>query len=212
MTTRRPRSSRPCSVRDASRTSRTCGVSGPTRLSIVAIASSRRSSTNCRSSENHGNGFVRTVLGGFNFSGTYTAESGQKATVLSGIDSNLNGDAAADRAIRNPNGVRGYGQHRHGALHQQRPGPDDRRLPGRQPERGVHPRRGRAPSPTRPATHCSLPGINNLDFSIFKNFRFGRVAPDSSSVPISSMRSTTRSTFRVRPTTFSRSTRLASTR
>ncbi|MBA2707872.1 MAG: carboxypeptidase regulatory-like domain-containing protein, partial [Gemmatimonadaceae bacterium] len=55
---------------------------------------------------NDSNKFLRTVLGGFNFAGTYTAESGQKATVLSGRDANLNGDSAPDRTIRNPAGVR----------------------------------------------------------------------------------------------------------
>jgi hypothetical protein len=50
--------------------------------------------------------FVRTLLGGFNFAGTLAFESGEKATVRSGIDSNLNGDAAGDRSIINPNGTR----------------------------------------------------------------------------------------------------------
>lgn len=53
-----------------------------------------------------GNGFLRSVLGGFQLSGVLSFESGQKATVLSGIDSNLNGDTAGDRAILNLNGVR----------------------------------------------------------------------------------------------------------
>ena len=37
---------------------------------------------------------------------TLAFESGEKATVLSGIDSNLNGDPAPDRAIVNPAGLR----------------------------------------------------------------------------------------------------------
>jgi hypothetical protein len=49
------------------------------------------------------------VLGGFIFSGTYTFESPQYATVQSNIDSNLNGDNAADRVIVNPSGVPGTG-------------------------------------------------------------------------------------------------------
>ena len=53
--------------------------------------------------ENH---LVRTLLGGFNFAGTLTFESGEKAVVRSGIDSNQNGDSAGDRTIINPNGVR----------------------------------------------------------------------------------------------------------
>ncbi|HEX4951176.1 MAG TPA: carboxypeptidase regulatory-like domain-containing protein, partial [Blastocatellia bacterium] len=53
------------------------------------------------------NRFLRSVFGGFSFAGTYTYEMGEAVTVLSGIDSNLNGDAAGDRTIINPNGVRG---------------------------------------------------------------------------------------------------------
>jgi hypothetical protein len=52
------------------------------------------------------NRFVRSVFGGFSLAGTYTYESGEFVTVLSGIDSNLNGDAAGDRSIINPNGVK----------------------------------------------------------------------------------------------------------
>lgn len=59
--------------------------------------------------QNHENRLVRALLSGFTFAGTYTAESGEKATALSGTDANLNGDAAPDRTIRNPNGVRGTG-------------------------------------------------------------------------------------------------------
>jgi Carboxypeptidase regulatory-like domain len=48
---------------------------------------------------------VRKILGGFNFAGTLTFESGEKATVRSGIDSNLNGDNAGDRSIINVGGA-----------------------------------------------------------------------------------------------------------
>jgi hypothetical protein len=51
-----------------------------------------------------GNKALRYVLGGYIFSGTYTYESPQYATVQSGIDSNLNGDSAGDRTIVNPKG------------------------------------------------------------------------------------------------------------
>jgi hypothetical protein len=55
------------------------------------------------------NKFARYALGGYIFSGTYTFESPQYATVQSPIDSNLNGDAFADRSIVNPNGTPGVG-------------------------------------------------------------------------------------------------------
>lgn len=50
------------------------------------------------------NKVLRYALSGYLFSGTYTYESPQYATVQSGIDSNLNGDSAGDRTIINPKG------------------------------------------------------------------------------------------------------------
>jgi len=118
---------------------------------------------------NHSNGFVRTVLGGFNFSGTYTAESGQKATVLSGIDSNGNGDAASDRTIRNPSGVRGTGStvtaltNTAGAIVGY--------LADNPNAEYIRAGTGAASNSAR--NTLQLPGINNLDFSISKGFSWG---------------------------------------
>ncbi len=53
------------------------------------------------------NPYLRAALGGWSINGIFQAQSGQPITVLSGIDSNLNGDAAGDRAILNPNGAAG---------------------------------------------------------------------------------------------------------
>jgi hypothetical protein len=53
------------------------------------------------------NFLVKNALGGWQLSGTYTVESGEWATPQSGVDSNQNGDSAADRAIINANGVPG---------------------------------------------------------------------------------------------------------
>jgi hypothetical protein len=50
------------------------------------------------------NGFVRTLAHGWEWAGSYLAESGQPVTPLSGIDSNANGDSAGDRTVINPNG------------------------------------------------------------------------------------------------------------
>ncbi|HKE24557.1 MAG TPA: carboxypeptidase-like regulatory domain-containing protein [Bryobacteraceae bacterium] len=55
------------------------------------------------------NKLLRYTLGGYLLSGTYTYESPQYATVQSGIDSNLNGDSAGDRAIVNPQGQANVG-------------------------------------------------------------------------------------------------------
>jgi hypothetical protein len=49
----------------------------------------------------------KNVLGNFQVSGTFIAESPEYITVQSVADSNLNGDTAADRAIRNPEGTKG---------------------------------------------------------------------------------------------------------
>lgn len=55
------------------------------------------------------NRLMRNLVGNYTFSGTYTYESPQFATVQSGLDSNLNGDSAADRAIINVNGTANTG-------------------------------------------------------------------------------------------------------
>jgi hypothetical protein len=62
----------------------------------------------------NGNWFMKNVVGNWNISGTYTYQSPEFATVQSGVDSNLNGDAL-DRTIVNPagdprvgSGVTGY--------------------------------------------------------------------------------------------------------
>src|ERR1043166_9169199 len=48
--------------------------------------------------------FVKALAHGWEWGGTYLAESGQPVTPLSGVDSNANGDAAGDRTIINPAG------------------------------------------------------------------------------------------------------------
>ena len=118
---------------------------------------------------NHSNDFVRHVLGGFNFSGTYTLESGQKATVLSGIDSNGNGDAAADRAIRNPNGVRGTGSAVTALTNSA--GAIVGYLADNPNAEYIQAGAGAASDSAR--NTLQLPGINNFDFSISKGFNWG---------------------------------------
>src|SRR5947208_3609448 len=48
---------------------------------------------------------VRTLAHGWEWGGTYLAQSGQPVTPLSGVDSNRNGDSAGDRTIINPSGI-----------------------------------------------------------------------------------------------------------
>ncbi|HWQ55925.1 MAG TPA: TonB-dependent receptor [Bryobacteraceae bacterium] len=49
---------------------------------------------------------LKNLVGNWILGGTYIVESPQYATVQSGVDSNLNGDSAGDRAIVNPSGVK----------------------------------------------------------------------------------------------------------
>ena len=49
--------------------------------------------------------FVKALAHGWEWGGTYLAESGQPVTALSGTDSNANGDSAGDRTIFNPSGA-----------------------------------------------------------------------------------------------------------
>ena len=55
----------------------------------------------------HSNFLLRNLLSNFEFAPVYTFQSAQYATPQSGIDSNLNGDSAADRTFVNPNGITG---------------------------------------------------------------------------------------------------------
>ncbi|HEX4577375.1 MAG TPA: carboxypeptidase regulatory-like domain-containing protein [Edaphobacter sp.] len=60
----------------------------------------------------HSNSFLlRNVVGNWKIAPIYTYESPEYATVLSGLNSNLNGDSATaiGRSIINPNGVKGTG-------------------------------------------------------------------------------------------------------
>ncbi len=113
--------------------------------------------------------FARQLLGGFSFSGTFTAESGEKATVLSGVDANLNGDAAPDRTIRNPNGVRGTGSTVTALTN------TAGQIVGYLADNpnAEYIRAGSGAVPNSARNTMQLPGINNIDFSIFKNFRLG---------------------------------------
>lgn len=51
------------------------------------------------------NALARGFLHGWIYTGTYLAQTGQPVTALSNVDSNANGDSAADRTVFNPNGT-----------------------------------------------------------------------------------------------------------
>ncbi len=125
-------------------------------------------------------GFKKALLGGFQLAGTYTYETGERVTVRSGNDANLNGDNAGDRAILNPSGTEGVGS---GVTPLCRVSActfdDDGNVIGTvvgylainpnaryiQTGDGAQSNIGR--------NTFLLPAINNVDFSIMKNFKFG---------------------------------------
>ena len=54
---------------------------------------------------NNGNWILKNIVSNWRLNGTYTYQTGELVTVQSGIDSNLNNDAAGDRVIVNPAGA-----------------------------------------------------------------------------------------------------------
>ncbi len=118
---------------------------------------------------NHDNDFVRTVFGGFNFAGTYAYESGQFITIRSGNDANRNGDAAGDRAIFNPAGTEGVGSTVTALTRTD--GQVVGYLANNPGARYIQTGAGAVSNIGR--NTFQMDPINNLDFSIFKNFRIG---------------------------------------
>ena len=55
------------------------------------------------------NRFFNYMLDGWQYNGTYLAQSGQPITIQSGTDANVNGDSAGDRAVFNPHGTSNSG-------------------------------------------------------------------------------------------------------
>jgi len=50
-------------------------------------------------------GYLKAVANGWQWGGTYLAQTGQPVTALSNLDSNRNGDPAGDRTVFNPAGI-----------------------------------------------------------------------------------------------------------
>ena len=111
---------------------------------------------------------LKNVVGNWRLVGTYTYESPEYVEAQSGIDSNLNGDAAGDRTVVNPAG----NAHRGSDVTALTNGNGDTvaYLANDPTARyikagpGVYPNGGRNTIPTRP--------INNVDFSVAKRFNF----------------------------------------
>ena len=123
----------------------------------------------------NGNWLLKNIVGNWNISGTYTFQSPEYATVQSGVDANLNGDSAGDRAIINPNGAAnvGSGVVAYNAAGQQVAlgsasivayvaiNPNARYI---QAQSGAYANGGRNTFP--------LDSINNIDASLSKKFNF----------------------------------------
>lgn len=111
---------------------------------------------------------AKNLAGNWTLSGTYMVESAGMATVQSGIDSNLNGDSAGDRALVNVSGTDLVGSpvteltNTAGQIvGYLATNPNARYIAAGS---GVAPNAGRSTLPLR--------GINNWDFSVYKNFSF----------------------------------------
>ncbi|MBC7927759.1 MAG: carboxypeptidase regulatory-like domain-containing protein, partial [Bryobacteraceae bacterium] len=109
---------------------------------------------------------LTSLVAGWSFSGTYTAETGAPATVRSDIDSNLNGDALGDRSVINTKGDENRSSAVTPLLNSQRAvvgylavDPSARYI---QAGQGVFPNGGR--------NTLRLPSINNFDLALGKTF------------------------------------------
>ncbi len=122
-------------------------------------------------------GLTRTLLGGINLAGTYTYETGERITIRSGNDANLNGDNAGDRAILNPSGTEGVGSTVRplcrvtGDCTLAGAGSVVAYLANNPNARYIQ--TGAGAESTIGRNTFLLDPINNFDFSIFKNFRIG---------------------------------------
>ena len=125
-------------------------------------------------------GWTRTLLSGFNLAGTYTYETGERITIRSGNDANLNGDNAGDRAILNPSGTEGVGSGvtplcRISACEFDEDGNVIGTVVGylASNPNARYIQAGAGAESTIGRNTFLLDAINNVDFSIFKNFRIG---------------------------------------
>jgi len=121
------------------------------------------------------NFLTRTMLGGLSFAGTLSLETGEKATVRSGIDSNLNGDNAGDRAIINVNGMPGTDSAVtaiNAAGQTVKIGDPTTVAYIANTPNAQYIQAGLGALANAGRNTLQLPGIRNVDFSIFKNFNF----------------------------------------
>jgi hypothetical protein len=116
---------------------------------------------------------MKNVVSNWNLTGTYTYQTGEWATIQSGVDSNLNGDNAGDRTIINPAGTAtvGSGVTGYNAKGQVSTGSDIVAYVAKNPNaRYVQAGVGALADAGRNTVR--MPGINNIDLSILKRFSF----------------------------------------
>jgi hypothetical protein len=141
---------------------------------------------------NSSNAFLKAVLGGFQLNGVFQIQSGQRITVLAGLDANRNGDAAGDRALFNPNGdprissgITAYGLDVNGnavvvpLTVGGNPNPDIRAYVANNPnagyiQTGFFARElANQGAGTAPRNSLRSNGFNSTDLVVLKNTRFG---------------------------------------
>jgi hypothetical protein len=126
------------------------------------------------------NWLLKNLVGNWEIAPIYTYESPEYFTVQSGVDSNLNGDAAPDRAIVNPTGVANtgsavYGLTRTGAVVQPTdPAASSNNIVAYVPVNPNAQYIQAGPGALTGAGRNTVPGrpINDVDISLIKRFTF----------------------------------------
>ncbi len=114
---------------------------------------------------------MKNVVGNWRFLGSYTYQTGEYATVQSGVDSNLNNDNAGDRTVLNPagQGDTGSGVTGYNAAGQKSTGSDIVAYVANNPN-ARYVVAGLGALANSPRNTLLMPSINNFDVSIIKRF------------------------------------------
>ncbi len=116
-----------------------------------------------------GNWLMKNIVGNWEIAPVYTYQTGTLATVQSGLDSNLNGDTAGDRAIVNPSGTIATGSGTTPLMNSN--GNTVAYLVTNPNAQYVQTPKGALATGGRNTEH--LNPINDIDLSFAKNFAFG---------------------------------------
>lgn len=117
----------------------------------------------------HSNWMLKNIVGNWEFVPIYTYQSGTWVDVQSGVDSNLNGDSAGDRAIINPAGSADVGS---GVTALKNSNGDTVAYLAKNPNaRYIEAGPGTLPNGGR--NTAQLPPINDVDMTVAKSLSFG---------------------------------------